>query len=288
MANSFVRTPSIALLACPICKGELEGERLGVRCRSCDRHWSKRDGYVDFLATGAADVLDVDWARRQDEMLDWYARLAGNRRRTLDCFESDYRGIEPVLRTLQGRVLDIGGGAGVTHKYLGPDVEYINVDPSAEWLSPEWFSIGGRLRSPAEPMAYVRGLGEQLPFRDSCFDVALSLWSLNHASRPDVVLHEGLRILRRGGRLLLVLEDMEPTWRDLCREPLRRRPGIAAKKLLSTVGNRTWPVQTDHTPITEAELMRWTGQGFGRRQRRWVGRRPAAYLLLEFYKRPAV
>jgi ubiquinone/menaquinone biosynthesis C-methylase UbiE len=170
--------------------------------------------------------------------------------------------------------LDIGGGAGITRHYLPADVEYLVCDPSTDWLRPEWSSIQGAFPCLATPPELVRAVGEYLPFRSESFDAVLCLWSMNHASSPAKVIQEAHRVLREGGRFIVVFEDMEPKWTDLLRMPWRQlatRRGLRqwAKKLLTDLRFRKWPVQADHVAIDELMLNRWIDGLFEIEKRLW-------------------
>lgn len=281
------RSPEIELLACPRCKGrlvEIERPERALSCPACNLSWPS-ETYPDFLANpDTVAALGSGWRERQDQMVDWYVHLLEHQESMAACLERDYRCVAPSLAGVSGRVLDLGGGAGVTRDYLPAATDYVNLDPSAQWLAPGWTAIERRFRSIGEQMAFVRGVGERLPLADAIFDVVLSLWSLNHASSAEATLAETARVLRPGGRLLLVLEDVEPHWSDLARLP-GRRPQTLVKKLRSN-GSRPWPVQSDHTAITEAELAEWTAARFKPVARRWaVGDARAPYLMLELERR---
>ena len=53
-------------------------------------------------------------------------------------FENDYRNIAHILRDCRGRVLDVGGGIGVTREYLPANHRYVLVEPSDLWRDPRW------------------------------------------------------------------------------------------------------------------------------------------------------
>ncbi|HEX5070793.1 MAG TPA: metalloregulator ArsR/SmtB family transcription factor [Vicinamibacterales bacterium] len=62
-------------------------------------------------------------------------------------------------------------------------------------------------------ITWKRGELERLPIKDETMDVALLSQALHHAERPDRALAEALRILRPGGRaLILELREHEETW----------------------------------------------------------------------------
>jgi SAM-dependent methyltransferase len=120
----------------------------------------------------------------------------------------------------------------------------------------------------------VRGLGEHLPFRAEAFDAVLSFWSLNHCSLPSRVLSEAGRVLRRRGRLLLVLDDVAPGWLDILRGDYRGPHGTSTRleglrrKCRSLVGG--WPRQPDHLEIADSDVRRWVS-GFEVTRRFWAG-----------------
>ena len=114
-----------------------------------------------------------------------------------------------------------------------------------------------------------------MPFTDASFDAALGFWSLNHAVDPSAVIAETARVLRPGGLLLLVLEDMPPRWLDLATsELLSRRPRRTARLVAQKVGcsllGRTWPLQPDHVRLTEGGLRTWAADRFDITARRWA------------------
>ena len=148
-------------------------------------------------------------------MTEWYRDLLATPADAAACFEQDYRVYAGILRTLTGRVLDIGGGNGVVRHYLGATVQYIALEPDLAWLDAPWADLADRFACLATPPFFVRGIGERMPFTDASFDAALGFWSLNHAVDPSAVIAEAARVLRPGGLLLLVLEDMPPRWLDL-------------------------------------------------------------------------
>lgn len=268
-----VRTPALELLACPRCGGALTGHEDSVTCSECGGSWPRRDGYIDFLTDDTPVRLGSGWRERQEEVVGWYAQFHSTQSNLISCLQNDYESVAEMLASASGRVLDLGGGMGVTRDYLPDGVEYVTLDPSVEWLSPSWDEIGRRFPSLTEEMAFVRGVGESLPFRDAAFDTVISLCALNHASRADRTLAEAARALRPGGRLMLALEDMEPPWRDLPRLP-GRRPRTTLKKLAATTRLRSWPVQSDHTAISESEIATWAADSLriaaprvGRRRR---------------------
>jgi SAM-dependent methyltransferase len=78
---------------------------------------------------------------------------------------------------------------------LGPGVtEYVGVDREGELSNPT-----------------VVGSAEALPFDDEAFDVVLSTQVLEHVPDPSQVFAESVRVLKRGGRLVLTVPGVWPT-----------------------------------------------------------------------------
>jgi SAM-dependent methyltransferase len=279
-----VAPPDARILACPVCRGAIAIADGVARCSDCGRSWPAADGYIDFLEGAGSAELGDGWQQRQDQMVAWYEMLAGSPASTVKCFRNDYGSLADTLRGLEGRVLDLGGGIGATREYLPSDAEYVNIDPSAAWLETDWTALVKLFPAVAGEMHFVRGVGEQLPFADRAFDVVLSICSLNHAARAGDAIAEAGRVLRERGRLVLVLEDMEPPWQDLPSMP-GRRPRTLAKKLGAATRLRPWPVQADHTRLTEQQVGDWTAGSFALTDRRWILGDPRAPYLLYVLER---
>jgi SAM-dependent methyltransferase len=276
--------PVLELLACPVCRESLRpDDDDGLACTGCGRRWPERDGWLDF-ATGAEVPLDDHWAKRQRSMEAWYDNLITASDQAEECYRHDYEALAPLLGELRGLVLEVGGGNGIVRQYLAPDVKYIDLDPSLEWLKPDWLEVASFFPALSSPITFVRGVGERLPFRSGRMDAVLSLFSINHSADPGRLVREALRVLRPRGRLVIVAEDVEPRWRDLARPgyrsgwvPLSR---AIPDKLAATLGRRPWPLHPEHLQTSERQLLAWLRDGFELRRRTWI----AGWLTLEAEK----
>jgi ubiquinone/menaquinone biosynthesis C-methylase UbiE len=222
--------------------------------------------------------------QRQAEMESWYEALLESgeedaRREVL----RDYQPHAEVLASLRGRVLDLGGGAGLAAAFLRPDVEHVVVDPSPIWSSDRWKQLAEMSRANGPSPQFLAAPGEEIPCPDGSFDAAVSFWALNHVRDPQRCIQELVRLLRPGGRAYLVLEDMPPSWAELLRDTVGRiaarltsRPRRADVQLplsqaVAAKLTAAWPLQSDHVRITDGELRGWT-RGHLRLQRRaWTG-----------------
>jgi ubiquinone/menaquinone biosynthesis C-methylase UbiE len=108
--------------------------------------------------------------------------------------------VQAWLTPLQGDgcALDAGCGTGALAFALAPLVhDVVGVDPDEERLE------AARGLAPANVRFEAADAGE-LPFPDSSFDIVGCLRVLHHARRPEQIVGELTRVLRIGGRLLLV------------------------------------------------------------------------------------
>lgn len=241
------------------------------------------------------------WQSRQADMEAWYQLFLRDRGESADIsLGNEYQPYAHLLSRLRGRILDLGGGAGLTRRYLGANVDYVVVDPSAIWAGDDWRQVSARFASGGTSPNFVRGVGETLPFADAAFDAVVAFWSLNHAAVPARCIAEVARVLRPGGTALLVLEDMEPSWADVARlawQEVRRRrlrqpvPDMlewhqtdiddARKTRRRKLSRHAWPLQDDHVRITERDLRGWCGRPLAIVDRSWEG----GFLSFEFRRR---
>ena len=92
------------------------------------------------------------------------------------------------LDRVDGRVMDIGGFDGYWVASLD-GVEALSVDVDLEAIYPS--------------VQYTRANGLQLPFKDAVVDVVFALDVIEHVPDEQRLINESLRVLRRGGRLIL-------------------------------------------------------------------------------------
>ena len=111
--------------------------------------------------------------------------------------------VQPVA---EERALDVGTGTGALALALAPLVaEVTGVDLEPELLA------RARERAPANA-TFVEGDATALPFADGAFDLAGTMRTLHHIRRPELVVAELARVVRPGGRVLVVdqLAPLDP------------------------------------------------------------------------------
>jgi ubiquinone/menaquinone biosynthesis C-methylase UbiE len=107
------------------------------------------------------------------------------------------------------RVIEIGCGSGAICRDLAQRPEVDNVtglDPSPVFL--------GRARQLAKELtnvAFDEGDGRSLNYADGSFDVVMFHTCLSHVPGPEKALAEAFRVLRSGGRLVILEGDYATT-----------------------------------------------------------------------------
>jgi len=151
---------------------------------------ANRQSFVGELFDGAASYYN-----RIGQMLDlgsgpWYRRQALQR-----------AGLRPgmwLLDVATGTGLVAHGGAAI----LGDSGRVIGVDPSRGMLREAQKTLAGPL---------VQGRAEALPFCSDSFDMLSMGFALRHVADLEVAFQEYRRVLKAGGRLLLLEVSRPPS-----------------------------------------------------------------------------
>lgn len=151
-----------------------EGEKAGMVHGVFTRVASKYDIMNDLMSGGVHRL----W---KDAMMDWLAPRPGQ------------------------RLLDVAGGTGdVAFRFLkrAPGASAVVCDMTESML------IAGRQRAEADSMAdrlgWVVGDAMALPFEDNSFDVYTISFGIRNVTRIADALSEAYRVLRPGGRLMVL------------------------------------------------------------------------------------
>jgi len=151
-----------------------EGEKAGRVHGVFTSVASKYDVMNDVMSVGIHRV----W---KDAMMDWLAPRNGQ------------------------RLLDVAGGTGdVAFRFLkrAPGASAVVCDMTESML------ISGQQRAEAEKRAdqleWVVGDAMALPFEDNSFDVYTISFGIRNVTRPQEALNEAYRVLRPGGRLMVL------------------------------------------------------------------------------------
>jgi SAM-dependent methyltransferase len=124
-------------------------------------------------------------------------------------------------------VLDLGCGIGANASFLKTKCRYVGVDLSL-----------AALRRPVLPrLGLICGDADRLPFSDSAFDAVVATFFVEHLVNPVLTLREMNRIVRPGGRIVL----LGPAWDFPFWFPPSLRKRLASTMArLGYAGRRFW------------------------------------------------
>ncbi len=136
----------------------------------------------------------------ENELHDYVAELEGHGSQVtgvVGYFYAQYR--NEVIARLEGvpnhAILEVGCGEGMM--FDGTDIAPIQMDVSMR-----------RVRyAKAKGQAVLCGDGYHLPFADASFSIVLLIAMLEHTSQPWRVLAEARRVLKPGGRAIMLVPN---------------------------------------------------------------------------------
>lgn len=123
------------------------------------------------------------------------------------------------------RILDIGSGPGLLAvelaELVAPTGQIVGVDVSDDMLRASRQLAD---QTPhADRMIFHRGDAVHLPFEDASFDAAVSVQVYEYVADVDAALREAHRVLRPGGRLVIVDTDWDSVvWHATDRDRMAR------------------------------------------------------------------
>jgi ArsR family transcriptional regulator len=174
---------------------------------------SSSDGIVAELLTQAQGEIpeaETDHAamrrvvkKRQDKMRSFFDSVAGRLGKDYVPGQS-WKGVaEALLRLMPPMVIaDLGAGEGAFALLLAQRARrVIAVDTSAKMIE---VAREQALRLGVKNLEYRLGDMEEVPIRDAEADLVFFSQSLHHALHPERALHEAWRILKPGGRIVIL------------------------------------------------------------------------------------
>lgn len=123
------------------------------------------------------------------------------------------------------RILEVGCGSGVLCRLISqriqPDGHVIGIDISSQFLiEAHNYALQEGV---ADRITFECGAGEFLPYPNATFDSALAARLLLHAGDPDAVVREMVRVVRPGGRVVVMDWDFDTLAVDHPDRELTRR-----------------------------------------------------------------
>ena len=175
----------------------------------------------------------------------------------------EWRWIQEHWPAEPARALDIGCGNGALLRALGERVaQGVGVDASRRMIEIS------REHADEEGLGHLEFVhidGPDLPFDDAAFDVVVSFLSFRYLDW-DPIMHEIVRVLRPGGRLLVVdmvtsppsLEEAPRLARAKLEEWWRRATDADYRRALERmVHDARWRTMLEHNPIRAEHELTW-------------------------------
>ncbi len=138
------------------------------------------------------------------------------------------------------RILDVGCGRAIDVAEVATgNWQCHGLEPSGKMLqhARSYLAENGR------NVVLIRGIGEQLPFKDGTFDKVMCKGALDHFPNPEKAIQEMARVLKPGGKAIISIANFESLSFRLGRR-LYRIISIFHKK--SRDERRVWHVPEDH------------------------------------------
>ena len=166
-------------------------------------------------------ALAREWAKKQHQLMRWTRDDAMFNEAEVSFNHAMYERFFAVRGPLTGQVLDVGGGWGLFRQWWSAsDGEcFVVHDPGSErFMAPppptvlRIFAAGL-----ARPVWFVEGYGEQMPYQDGRYDLVMIAAALDHCADPARVMRECRRVLKSGGRLIII-QGFDPEHGEAPRE----------------------------------------------------------------------
>jgi len=149
------------------------------------------------------EALRLVLKKRKDRIRGYFDELAGRFGRHYVPGRS-WQGLsEMFIRLLPPmRIADIGAGEGTLSLLLAQRAEHvIGIDNSEKMVD---YAQSVAQRSGLKNIEFRLGDLEEVPLPDASVDLALFSQSLHHALHPQKAVHEAARILKPGGRIVIL------------------------------------------------------------------------------------
>jgi ubiquinone/menaquinone biosynthesis C-methylase UbiE len=150
-----------------------------------------------------SEALRLALRRRQDKMRSYFDELAGKFGRNYMPGRS-WQGLAETLLTLMPPMViaDLGAGEGTFSQLLARrSKKVIAIDNSEKMVE-----YGRELarKHGVKNLEYRKGDIEEVPIRDATVDLAFFSQALHHAQHPERAVREAWRILKPGGRIVVL------------------------------------------------------------------------------------
>ena len=176
---------------------------------------------------------EEEWQKGQDVYEQWHLKYLLNAEKNNNFYKDEQARDEPMYKklVLEGRVLDVGGSLGHIRKYMADNQEYCSIDPFAgAYKLAEGKKSLFKNYPLHQPLNFVAGFAEFLPFSASSFDTVNMRSCIDHFFDAEQALHEATRVLKNNGKLIIGMTVKVKSIKNTIKE--------SARKVLNVFTNR--------------------------------------------------
>ena len=218
------------LVVCSVCHADLALNELAAEgaacCPRCGRRYNVDQGTFNMIPIPPPDgVLKAKWQtwqKLQDNGLQSYTQAPEI---NLSIGSRDDAQAFKAFSQPSGLILDVGCGPQPFPSYLPEKSDVVGIDPLAG--------------APRRDFAFVRGIGEYLPFRDGTFDHIVYASSLDHIIDPRRSLADAARCLKPDGYINLWIDGLASSDSPDIHSPLQRYM-LLARKGIKSLSRHGW------------------------------------------------
>lgn len=153
------------------------------------------------------------------------AAFLEERSRTPDLHAVNQKLCETVAAKPGERLVEVGSGSGILCRMFAPQLQpggwIVGVDISTEMSAQaQMYALSEGIRN---GIAFETSTAESLPYPEASFDGAIAARLLLHVANPDAVIQEMKRVVKPGGRVVVMDWDFETVTVDHPDQELSRR-----------------------------------------------------------------
>ena len=203
-----------SILCCPICKQALKMSQHSCHCEGCGTFYPAIGKSYDFRIHYPVYCLSHQlkkWKAIQAAYESFSSELRNHDQ--LSLYLEEINSVKEIYQeefNVSGVILDVGGGKGKLRHFLDLQNsvnQYCCIDPFIEAFQQVQFSSNLALAYPClrEPLNFVGGIAERLPFSSKKLDYVHMRSVLDHFYDPYIAMKEAYRVLTPNGKLLIGL-----------------------------------------------------------------------------------
>lgn len=234
-AAPLLSAKNLALVCCPVCSGALEIAAQSLRCPSCEHTFESDNGIAQLFwpagdKVASKDVTDIVKAFYEENPFPNYDDVDSS----FTLREKARKGIFAQMLDenlpLTAKVLEVGCGTGQLSNFLG-ECSTRTVVGADLCLNSLRLAQEFKLRNQLANVTFYQINLFRPPFRPESFDVVLSNGVLHHTSDPFGGFKSIVRLLKRGGIILVGLYNTYGRWPTDFRRAMIRTFGDKAAVL---------------------------------------------------------